>query len=317
MNLSRRSFFSGAALLAVADLPAANFLGKAGEERPSRHSAISPAFAVVRLGLKKPFSVLHISDTHLTDTFEDEHPDKRSNTLKRGKAFGSQQEESLFYSLEYAKGNCDFVLHTGDLVDFKSKANFELVKKYLGENMFCSMGNHEFYEYTKDSPCKDTEEYKRESYPVLGETFKTNPRMAAKEVNGVNFVALDNVFGYVAEDQVEFFKAEVAKGLPIALCMHVPIFTRDVDAVSWKFWKKFGRRFTGDRKEEPKKGSLFRQKSDPTTVKFIEYLKGEKLLKAIFTGHEHLTFEERFSPSAVQYLVGGNYRFAARDIMFI
>ena len=43
----------------------------------------------------------------------------------------------------------------------------------------------------------------------------------------------------------------------------------------------------------------------------------EKLLKAILSGHEHMTMEERFSPTAVQYLVGGNFLFAARELLFV
>ena len=37
----------------------------------------------------------------------------------------------------------------------------------------------------------------------------------------------------------------------------------------------------------------------------------------ILSGHEHITMEERFSPTAVQYLVGGNFLFAARELLFV
>ena len=57
----------------------------------------------------------------------------------------------------------DYVIHTGDLVDFQSRANFDLVKKYWGETVFGSMGNHEFYSYVKNdkSPRNEAHEAHR------------------------------------------------------------------------------------------------------------------------------------------------------------
>ena len=40
-------------------------------------------------------------------------------------------------------------------------------------------------------------------------------------------------------------------------------------------------------------------------------------MTAILSGHEHMTMEERFSPTAMQYLVGGNFLFAARELLFV
>ena len=42
-----------------------------------------------------------------------------------------------------------------------------------------------------------------------------------------------------------------------------------------------------------------------TGQEFIKYLKSEPLLKGILAGHLHITVEERFSPTAVQYLMAG------------
>jgi hypothetical protein len=38
-------------------------------------------------------------------------------------------------------------------------------------------------------------------------------------------------------------------------------------------------------------------------------------LKAILTGHLHIGLEERFSPTAMQYVVAGNYMFHAAEIL--
>lgn len=51
--------------------------------------------------------------------------------------------------------------------------------------------------------------------------------------------------------------------------------------------------------------------------KFIAWLKEQPLLKAILCGHMHRFFEERFSPTAMQYVVGANYLGDAQVIHFI
>ena len=44
-------------------------------------------------------------------------------------------------------------------------------------------------------------------------------------------------------------------------------------------------------------------------------MKSEPLLKDILAGHLHITVEERFSPTAVQYLVAGNFAFTGREVL--
>ena len=324
----RREFFTAACaagfMVAAADLPAANPPAganpafKVGTRGP--HSRLATSYAVVEVGAERPFSVLHISDTHLAAAYPDEHPDKVAAAAKRTNGFGSRQEEALAESLEWARHNVDYVIHTGDLVDFQSRANFDLVKKYWGETVFGSMGNHEFYSYVKSEKSSRDEAYKARSWDMLRAAYPVDPRFASRVVNGVNFIAIDDVFGAVQPDQVEKFKAEAKRGLPIVLCMHVPFFTPLVDLASYKFWGQTGMRFVGrpDPERPIKEGSdRWNQRHDPTTAGFIAYLKEEKLLKAILSGHEHITFQERFSPTAVQYLVGGNFLFAAREVLFV
>ena len=43
---------------------------------------------------------------------------------------------------------------------------------------------------------------------------------------------------------------------------------------------------------------------------------GERLLKAILAGHLHITVQDRFSPTAMQYVVGSNYGFVGQEVIF-
>ena len=67
---------------------------------------------VVEAGAKKPFSVLHVSDTHLTAAYP--HEDKWKQEMARADTpiFGAKQEEALAEAIAYAKAHCNFLLHT-------------------------------------------------------------------------------------------------------------------------------------------------------------------------------------------------------------
>ena len=58
------------------------------------------------------------------------------------------------------------------------------------------------------------------------------------------------------------------------------------------------------------------QHSDEPTLKFVAWLKEQPLLKAILCGHMHRFFEERFSPTAMQYVVGATYLGDAQVVHF-
>jgi hypothetical protein len=89
--------------------------------------------------------------------------------------------------------------------------------------------------------------------------------------------------------------------------MHVPFRTPEICMASRQFWRNRGRKFTApDMRVVP---------FGKDTEDFIAYLKNVKLLKGILSGHQHITFEERFSPTAMQYLVAGNYAFTARHVL--
>ena len=134
-------------------------------------------------------------------------------------------------------------------------------------------------------------------------------------MGGVNFVTLDDVYGYVTERQVELFRKEVKKGLPIVLCMHVPFHTENIWRADIRFWHDEKSRFRNVAPDPS--GEYKRQQDDPVTSAFIAYLKTEPLLKAILAGHLHITIQDQFSPTATEYVVGGNFLFHGEEILFI
>lgn len=97
--------------------------------------------------------------------------------------------------------------------------------------------------------------------------------------------------------------------------MHVPLLTDGIWLAHEKFWRNAGKTFTSAA-VPPARGDRKVQLEDPATRDFIAYLKTEPLLKAILAGHLHITVQERFSPTAMQYVVGGNFMFHGQEVLF-
>ena len=326
-RMNRRDFLAMATLGAGA-VVATSSLPALGEGQPASASTaflphatgrarLSLASQRIHIGLPQPFSVLHISDTHLAECYPSEPPNKVEFAKKRFQGFGGRQVEALRNSIAWAKGNTDLLIHTGDLIDFQTEANLDFVRKMFGEEkgIAASMGNHEYQRRKPDEPIRNTTEYNDLSTEKLSSAYPFDISVQSTVVNGVNFVTMDQVYGFVTGKQVERFAAEVKKGLPIVLCMHVPLYTEHIWLIHERFWRY---RWSKFRTVAPldARGDYKRQLEDKTTRDFVAYLKSEKLLKGLLTGHLHLTIQDRFSPTAMQYVVGGNFMFHGQEILF-
>ena len=305
------------ALVATSQLPALAEDDPTLFPKRGRFERLALNYGTVNIGLEKPFSILHISDTHLTAVYPHEDEKKQQLHKIRTTTFGGRQEEALRDSLDWARQHVDYVVHTGDLIDWQSEANFDLVKKYFGEGVVGCLGNHEFSQHMWLSEPKETgtEQYKDLTRKKLQEVFPYDIELQSQVVGGVNFVTLDDVYGYVTERQVELFRKEVKKGLPIVLCMHVPFHTENIWRADIRFWHDEKSRFRNVAPDPS--GEYKRQQDDPVTSAFIAYLKTEPLLKAILAGHLHITIQDQFSPTATEYVVGGNFLFHGEEILFI
>ncbi len=304
------------ALVATSQLPGWADDNPALFPERGKYERLALSYATVKIGLETPFSLLHISDTHLTAAYPNENEKKQKLMEARSKTFGGRQEEALRDSLNWAKKNADYVLHTGDLIDWQSEANFDLVKKYFGREAIGCVGNHEYSPdmWLSDPKEQHTEAFKDNTRARVQEAYPFDVKFQSQVVNGVNFITLDDVYGYVTQYQVDAFATQVKEGLPIVLCMHVPFYTESLWLAHKKFWSADSR-FTSAMIPNPS-GDFNKQKKDPVTREFIDYLKKEPLLKAILAGHVHFTYQDDFSPTARQFTVGGNFLFQGQEVLF-
>lgn len=293
-------------------------------------SAISPdaAFAIdkraleivpvsLRLGASRPFKALHISDTHLTFADDRENERKRTLAKNRSRHFGPA-ERWLDASLEYAKSRNEILLHTGDLIDFVSEKNLDFVQEKLqNADCFVSSGNHEFSQYVGEA--KEDAAYKAQSYDRVQKAFPNDLTFCSREINRINFVALDDVYYNVTEDQFRRFQAEIDKGLPIVALCHCPFYTPELFETAMRQPNAKCAYLTGvpkDRTADYEAGRREQQNPDGATLEFLDWLRAQPLLKAVFCGHLHYFWSGPFSPTATQYVVGGHFKGCAYEIAF-
>ena len=105
----------------------------------------------LQLGATAPFSLVHLSDTHLA------HPDTGDlaeipEKVRLADPTIPTPAERLARAVQLSQEHGAQIVHTGDLTDFVSAANLEHAKRFVSENgCFVAAGNHEFRGYQDHS----------------------------------------------------------------------------------------------------------------------------------------------------------------------
>lgn len=303
---------------AVTGIPVPDYTGRITREI-DKLKPLNIKEITVEVGATKPFDVMHLSDTHIT--FADDRDDERKMLLAgRRSRYMGYGEHYLDEAIHYAKEKGMYMMHTGDMIDFVSEANLDVTAMHMMlADWFVSAGNHEYSKYVGEA--KEDEEYKASSREAVQGAFPNDLTFASRVINGVNFVAVDDVYYNFTEDQLEKMKKEMEKGLPVVLLIHVPLYTPEfckselevnngncayLTGVPLEITEKYDPGKTYPAGEEWRYRKV-QQRADKPTQDFIAWLKEQKQLKAILAGHMHRFFEERFSPTAIQYTVGATY----------
>ena len=276
----------------------------------------------IKAGAARPFGALHVSDTHLASMDAEEAAAGKvvEYVGKRGKHF-ADAPAMFAATLKYVEKKKLPILHTGDLVDFMSERNFAIAKPgFVGANkMLVSRGNHDYW-----NPADPKGQNWRADQQRVKKVFPNDLVCAAREINGVNFVAIDNGDGQIGEHVFGRMKAEFDKGMPVVLLMHVPFYSEKLFNVS--FYDRGGGKTSGtasltgvpaEKVTELYRG-IWKTRDLPhaSTVKAIEFLKVNRQLKAVLCGHLHFAYSERFSETAVQYVAGGHFNGEGYEISF-
>lgn len=259
----------------------------------------------IAVGAAAPFTLLHVSDTHLT--LADGRDGERKVRLaeKRTRIFPDAKASLAEISSESKKLGAP-IIHTGDIIDFVSRKNLEFTKKYVAENdVFMTAGNHEFSLYVGEA--FEDEAYRNRSLSRVQACFSNDIRFASRKINGVNLVGIDDSYYRFDKAQLDALKREVALGLPIILFMHCALYE---DALCREIVVGHGAEapyLTCPPDEALNDCFDYRirqQKPDAITAETTEYIKSCPLIKAIFTGHLHWDWDGMLTDTLPQYVTG-------------
>lgn len=262
----------------------------------------------INIGIKKPFQIFHVTDSHLA-RFDPQKPCTRFEQ--------SRELIDTYFAqcCEYCRENNIIMLNTGDVIDFISDANFEYMTEQLrGVDYIYATGNHDFCHWVGDAT--ENQQYKWRNIKKVAKYFNCNMHFDSRVVGGVNFVTLDDGYYLINDGQLDMLKAEVARGLPIILCMHVPFYTpglaksaieRGIPTSLVAAPLEIIENYT-----EPYR--RFQQEPDDATLRAVEYIKSEPTIKAIIAGHMHTPthHDEEFTVGKMQYVGAGGYNGLAR-----
>lgn len=270
----------------------------------------------VKIGLEKPVKLLHVTDSHLC--LADERDNERKHALAE-RLGDSNKEIYLNEQIEYAEKNCDLLIHTGDLMDFVSYANVDRAREIVSnEHIFFIAGNHDYSQYVGEA--WEDNAYRMNSYMQMGYGLGVPMFFNSRTVGGANIVGIDNSYYLFAEWQLYRLKKEAEKGLPIVLAFHDPLFEQSLYDYHFENVPGDCAYLVGCDEEHLLRYSEFRavqQRPDEPTLRMIEYIKSEPLIKLILTGHLHFNYESNITDSLPQFVTGGGYDGEAREITLI
>ena len=259
----------------------------------------------LNVGAEKPFTLLHISDTHLC--LADDRDCQRKLELAERRAKGFPDAEATLAEAEKIASEKNLtIVHTGDLLDFVSQANIDEAKRFTDENdVFLAAGNHEFSQYVGEA--WEDADYRNQSLEKVQAAFKNDIRFSSRKVNGVNLIAIDNGYYLFEKEQLDALKAEIALGLPIILFMHTPLYAEDLLNFHYKlednpvvYQMAVPEKYLKDYPEYRYR----QQKADGITQEAYDLIVGCPQVKALITGHLHFDFEGNIHENLPQIVTG-------------
>lgn len=253
----------------------------------------------INVGASAPFRIIHIADTHLT--YGDMRDGERKVELarKRSQYFRGAEDTLALASALTREYGCP-IFHTGDLSDFVSVANLERVKQFINENdLTLSAGNHEFSQYVGEAI--EDAAYREQSLAKVQAVYKNDIRASAREINGVNFIFLDDGYYKIDEGQLAFLRRELERGIPTVIVMHTPIYEPELYAIERAHHDCGYLLGVPDELVDGYGSERARQqRADGITGEAIELIKSTPSVKAIIAGHLHRDYENMLTDGIIQ-----------------
>jgi predicted MPP superfamily phosphohydrolase len=255
-------------------------------------------------GAERPFTVLQMTDTHLTCTDEQDSEARRQLACDRRRMCPHAEEELAFVRDFVAKTGATLV-HTGDLVDFLTPENLRVAEQFAKDTGLCMIaGNHEIHRCPNNVFCeRDFTEDLRCQKDILDGVqthFDNDIRFFCRTICGVNLVGIYDGDYQISAEQLAALREIVAQGRPILLFMHIPLFCEELLSLRRDCMLATPQ----DIVDTYPLFRQFEQRADEVTRAAWAYIMEQELIKCVISGHVHADFET-VDPSSKKQLITG------------
>ena len=248
--------------------------------------------------IKEKIKIIHIADTHLF--MDDERGTPFLNFSRRmAKAYNQTKhfktgektnpKKSFKQAITFAKeSNADVITLVGDIFSFPSELAIEWVLseiEAIGIPYIYIAGNHDWHYEGMDGSL-DSLRDKWIEKRLIRLYQGNNPLMAAYDVKGIRFLAIDNSTYEINDKQLNFISKHIESGMPIVLLIHIPMYAPGKN-ISFgcgnPFWgAETDRNFELERRPKwPENGHT------KTTFEFYKKVFDSSNVIGIFAGHIH------------------------------
>ena len=243
------------------------------------------------IGADKPFVILHISDTHLTETDQNDSEERRQFAEDRRKVHFPCNLKVLEEVRAYVKKTGHLLINTGDMLDFITPENLRIARQFAEDTrMVMVTGNHEYWHCEKNRFSYDdvyeTYASKNTTLAQVQEYFENDIRFFCREINGVNLVGMDDTDYHIDAALFEKLKQVEAQGKPILLFMHIPLYSPHLGKDARSSLNAAPEFF-----ENCHPVDVFERTPDELTCQICDHIRKSPYIKCVISGHTHRNTE--------------------------
>ncbi len=277
------------------------------------HAWTDDAATIHLSGLQRPVRMLHVTDVHcaLLDERDARHEDACRDYCQR---FAGNERILAERFNEARELGVDLVALTGDIMHFPSRALVDYLARQMEQlqvPVLFTCGNHDW----RFPGLSDEEAVREQWWPRLDPLHPGRAGCAACEVNGIQFLQVDDSTYQVDDEQLAWVRERLATGRPTVVLSHIPLSLPTLRAPTIDRWK--APILIGDPDWDQESRERWKAGADrPTTLQYVQLLAGAENLVAVFCGHVHFPHADAVNPRVVQYVGGLGIEGARRLVEF-